>query len=142
MKTIIITRYQEERKQTLGSLIVKDCDNEVIFECFTLELPDRGNENEISRIPAGDYLAVKHESPKFGDTMWLQDVPNRSEILIHAGNFYDDTLGCILVGESITDIDGDGVRDVTNSRKTLENLLNLIKKDIITVHINNSYEKI
>lgn len=139
MKTIIINRYEEEDKQTIGELILKDMNGKEIFTCKTLELPWRDNEVKISRIPAGDYLAVKHNSPKFGDCFWIQEVPDRTEILIHRGNFHKDTLGCILVGKKLADIDGDGYRDVTASRNTMEELLNLVDTDIVTVHINNVF---
>lgn len=139
MKTIIIDRFQEEEKQTLGELRLKDKHGEVIFECYTLELPWRDNERNVSRIPKGEYLASQHVSSKFGDCIWIQNVPNRSEILIHKGNFHDDTLGCILVGEDIADIDGDGYRDVTNSTETINKMLSFIEKDLFTVHINNNF---
>lgn len=38
-------------------------------------------------------------SPKFGNTYELADVPGRSHILFHKGNQGKDTKGCILVGE-------------------------------------------
>lgn len=139
MNTIIINRYQEEDKQTIGELILKNRDNEEPFTCHTLELPWRANAKNTSRIPEGEYLAVKHVSPKFGACLWIQEVPNRTEILIHRGNFHKDTLGCILVGKNLTDIDGDGYRDVTHSRDTLKKLLEEIDRDIVTVHINDVF---
>lgn len=139
MKTLVIDRFKEENKQTVGELTVKDESNKEIFTCKTLELPWRDNAKNISRIPEGDYMGIKHVSSKFGETIWIQEVPNRSEILIHAGNFHRDTLGCILVGKTFTDIDGDGYRDVTQSRDTLNKLLDLIQKDIVTVHINDVF---
>lgn len=139
MKTLVIDRFEEENKQTIGELTVKDRSNKEIFTCKTLELPWKNNAKYVSRIPEGDYIAIRHTSPKFGKTIWIQEVPNRTEILIHAGNFHRDTLGCILVGKNLTDIDGDGYRDVTNSRDTLNKLLDLIEKDIVTVHINDVF---
>lgn len=139
MNTLVIDRIEESDEQTIGKLRLRNCNGEVIFDCYTLELPWKDNERNISRIPAGEYFAAKHKSPKFGDTIWIQNVPNRSEILIHKGNYKKDTLGCILVGQDLVDIDGDGYKDVTNSSKTIEKLLTLLNKEILTVHINNIF---
>jgi hypothetical protein len=53
------------------------------------------------------------------------DVQGRTYILIHAGNLYTHTLGCILVGEDFLDINDDGYPDVTNSGATLQKLRDL-----------------
>jgi len=112
-------------KQTLGVL----CDESTAWACCTLELPWRSNARRESCIPpapgqdAVEYEARRHDSPTFGDTLWLPEVEGRSEILVHAGNYVSDTLGCILVGRQFTDLNGDGRTDVTNSRATLEELL-------------------
>lgn len=79
---------------TLGACFINGT-----FLCFSLELPWKGNEKEVSCIPAGIYKAVRHTSPKFGETYLLLDVPNRSEIIFHAGNSIADTEGCILLGD-------------------------------------------
>lgn len=139
MKTIDIERTKETDTQTTGKLKLKDMNGKVIFECYSLELPWKDNKRNESRIPEGSYFAAKHNSPKFGKTIWLQNIPDRTEILIHKGNFNRDTKGCILVGTDLVDIDGDGNKDVTNSSRTLEKLLNLIEKDILIVHITNFF---
>lgn len=134
---IVITRFKQDNYQTKGILQVFK-DDEVIFECKTLELPWKDNALNISRIPSGSYKFIKHSSPKFRNSFWIQNVPDRSEILIHYGNYKRDTEGCILVGESFFDIDGDGHRDVTNSKKTINNLYNIIG-DISTIIIKDNY---
>jgi len=112
-------------KQTLGVLRHKPSD----WTCCTLELPWDGNENRRSCIPPGPtsasmkYGARVHESKRYGTTLWLPDVEGRSEILVHAGNYISDTLGCILVGRHFRDLDGDGSTDVTSSAETLEELI-------------------
>lgn len=64
----------------------------------------------MSCIPTGTYKALRHVSPRFGETFQLQDVPGRSEILFHKGNIDDDTHGCILVGEQFNPVNGeDGI---------------------------------
>ena len=124
----LIRTYQDDY-QTQGELNVIQ-DNSILFSCVTLELPWRNNERRISRIPNGIYPVFKHTSPKFGNSLWIQDVPNRSEILIHVGNYNRDTLGCILVGDRFIDIDGDGHKDVTNSRNTINKLYSIVLDEL------------
>ena len=124
-----LTRFKQDNYQTLGELTLYRTFTPV-FTCKTLELPWRDNTPFKSRIPSGIYPVVKNISPKFGKSLWIQEVPYRTEILIHRGNFFYDILGCILVGENYYDIDGDGHVDVTNSRKTINKLYNLIEGDI------------
>ena len=100
-----------------------------------MELPWIDNKRRISCIPEGQYKAVKHVSPKFGDCLWIKDVPNRSEILVHKGNYNKDTLGCILLGAKLKDINKDGLKDVTSSENTIRTLLKLIEGQEIDVEI-------
>ncbi len=119
--TARLTRLTSNEVQTTGELVVSDKGSEV-FRCKTLELPWRDNNINISHIPAGTYTTVKRTSDKYGRHFHLLNVPGRSMILIHAGNYYTDTRGCILVGQDLTDINADGFRDVTSSRLTLGKL--------------------
>lgn len=51
-------------------------------------------------IKTGTYKAAIYESPKHGRTViLLKDVPGRTYIEIHQGNYLKDTEGCILVGK-------------------------------------------
>lgn len=105
---------------TLGRLSVGG------FQCFTLELPWLDNQRGKSCAPAGKYKAFKRNSPKNGLVFELRDVPNRSNIQCHAGNYTRQIEGCILVGSSIAFLDGDSIPDVTNSKATLDKLLSLL----------------
>ena len=77
------------------------------FFCKTLELPWRNNQRSISCIPSGEYIVKIRQSPKYGSVYWVTSVPNRSWILIHAGNVAGDVKkgfrthvnGCILLGK-------------------------------------------
>ena len=112
--------------QTIGDVYVYDEKNRLKYRCVSLELPWLQNQRRVSCIPAGTYNVIKHPSPKFGNSFWVLDVPGRSEILWHHGNFKDDTLGCILPGRNFKDMDNDGNVDVTSSRITMRSLYTIL----------------
>ena len=82
--------------------------------CWTLELPNKDG-LPGSCIPQGTYPVTAQMSPRFGRSMpHVQDIPNRSHILIHWGNTAEDTEGCVLIG---------GTRDtdfIGNSRQIFD----------------------
>jgi hypothetical protein len=89
--------------------------------CFTLELPNKENQKNISCIPEGEYKFSRYDSPKFGKCFRISDVKDRSDILIHTGNFLKDTHGCILVGKSVSIKDNN--ISVLESRSALNSLI-------------------
>lgn len=119
-----IHRRDFQSKQTLGEFRLENY-GKTLFECKTLELPWLNNAQQKSCIPAGKYQVVTRFSPKFKNHFHVLDVPGRTWILIHSGNYHTDILGCILIGDRLIDINGDGFRDVTNSKNTLHQLLQL-----------------
>lgn len=123
-----IKRIDYSDKQVLGELTVDG------FACKTLELADKENQRRISCIPKGTYKVIKRFSAKYGNHFWIQNVPNRSMILIHQANYHFQLLGCIAVGEKHTDINKDGYRDVTSSVATM-NKLNQILPNEFTLKI-------
>tara|TARA_R110002049_G_C9175744_1_gene562616 strand:- start:12904 stop:13311 length:408 start_codon:yes stop_codon:yes gene_type:complete len=135
MKAILI-RLSNEKKQTLGSLQIFDGTNK-IFECHTLELANKDNQRSVSRIPEGTYKCVARISDKYSRHFHVTKVDDRSLILIHAGNYHTHTRGCILVGKSLLDINGDGYRDVTNSKTTMNELnsLNMDSFDLTVISL-------
>lgn len=122
----LIERYDEDVKQALGRLYVLYPDNSTRYACDVLELPWMDNQRNISCIPVGTYQVVKHLSNKFGQCFWVQDVPGRSEILIHRGNYHTDIRGCILPGTDLRDINKDGLLDVVHSQDAMDDLLRLL----------------
>lgn len=114
MKTIEIERIEETPLHILGIVRV---DGVVVG--ITLENPWKDNQRNISCIPAGEYTAVKHTSPKFGDTYHINNVPGRSEIIFHAGNTTSDTAGCVLLGLGFGGNNKSGMRVITNSREAV-----------------------
>lgn len=68
--------------------------------CVTIELPWLDNAHDISCIPEGEYKFKRHDGAKWKHVWEILDVPDRENILIHAGNSMHDVLGCIAVGTS------------------------------------------
>lgn len=92
----------------------------------TLERPWRDNRRGESCIPPGDYTCVRVNSPKFGPTWMVMDVPERSEILFHAGNVFTDSHGCILVAERYI-VWQDGGCAIADSRVGMAELMSLTR---------------
>lgn len=84
---------------------------------LTLEDPWNNNAPFKSCIPIGHYHCRRINSPKFGDTFEVVNVPGRSHILFHAGNTWEDTEGCILLGSRWDQVDGKTV--IRDSRAAL-----------------------
>lgn len=138
MKLLLTRTYQLEN--TLGQIDVISDENEsgertVVETFFSLELPWQNNARGISCIPLGTYKVKRHVSPKFGKCFWLQDVPDRSEILIHPANYTRQLRGCIAPGLTHADLDKDGQLDVISSRKAMQELLkyNITEIEIIEI---------
>ena len=91
-----------------------------IVLCHTLELPWRSNDKNVSCIPEGSYSAIKSLSPRFGQCIYLRDVPARSGILIHVGNSVADTRGCVLVGLDTND------KNVIHSKLAMDKILSAL----------------
>ena len=75
--------------------------------CVTLDPPDRGNQHNVSCIPDGVFLCRRVESPRFGTTYQVMEVPDREHILFHTGNLVTDTQGCILLGRNYGWLEGE-----------------------------------
>jgi len=129
LKPIIeLIRLEENfRYGTFGVLKI----NKEVF-CVTLEPPDILNEQNISSIPAQQYECRKHMSPRFGNTFEVSNVPGRTEVLFHAGNFARNTWGCILLAQHFGKIQSDRV--ILNSGATFERFMALMK-DVNVFHL-------
>lgn len=52
------------------------------------------------KVPTGIYNCTRFKSPRLGYELFqLQNVPGHDGIDIHKGNFNEDSIGCILLGE-------------------------------------------
>jgi hypothetical protein len=112
--------------QTLGELVIGT------FKCKTLELAWKDNASKISCIPEGVYQVVPRHSAKYGRHLHITNVPNRSFVLIHWGNYagsinpktgQSDIKGCVLVGSAMADINKDGILDIVNSKPIFAGLM-------------------
>lgn len=122
-----LKRMDKLDDRILGSLTVYS-DNESTDFC-TLELPYKNNQRNVSCIPCGKYKVSKRFSEKYGNHFKVENVPNRSDILIHVGNYPSDTRGCILIGTDIRDINADGKNEVVNSKFAMKRLLTILKHE-------------
>lgn len=98
---------------TIGKLYIDDK-----FECYTLEdekrdvkvrhetaIPEGTYEIKL-RTFGGNHAKYKEKFDFHRGMLWLQDVPNFSDILIHIGNTDDHSSGCLLVGEQADEQNG------------------------------------
>jgi hypothetical protein len=137
MIDVFMERYYRGGDCTLGRLWAE---GELIN---TLELPWLENEPNISCIPEGTYEVEMTYSPKFKKNLWLiKDVPNRSGIRIHTANYVSQLRGCIAPGLGVHDLNGDGILDVTNSKKALSILNDVLPdKFILDILWNRTLEQ-
>ena len=119
---LLIIRDEFTDKSIIGKLFLNG-----EWLCDTLELPYRDNQRSISCIPAGLYKVRLRTARESATRNYLhllvEDVKDRSHILVHIGNFPKDTKGCILVGI------GREQDFVKNSRLAME----LLMKEIVNL---------
>jgi len=128
---LTLTRYLVADYGSFGQLIGPDG-----VLCATLENPWLNNRMSVSSIPTGTYTAnrcrisrqYRGDSPRFGNTFVVENVPGRSKILFHAGNTIKDTDGCILLGTYAKD------KRIISSRTALNRFL-AHTKDVDTFHL-------
>ena len=120
IERVDIIRIEQGREGTFGVLRINGQ-----AWCVTLEPPDYGNVENISCIPSGRYVCRKVESPRFGTTFEVVDVPGRSHILMHPGNLVEDTQGCVLLGRQFGLLHGN--RGVLNSGRTFRDFMDYLR---------------
>lgn len=134
----VLTRFTTGLAGTPGIL---HCVNGAIL--YTLELPWRENKRRASCIPAGLYeynFLPQTSSRKYKNVFYLQDVANRTGILMHNGNYLSHTKGCILIGTQTGIVDTEHA--VWSSRKGMEKLRSPSGFGLVTgsLLIKNSWE--
>ena len=124
MRKAILNRINDDGTQTLG-VITLLVDGDIVGQYKTLELTWKGNKTSISCIPKGWYKVVPYNSPSKGKVYLLEDVYGRTFVEVHSGNYHYQIEGCILVGDDYVRINNDEFYDVTNSKNTLNKIMNL-----------------
>lgn len=135
MKDVFLFRTTTSDQGTEGILATDG------FFCKTLELPWRENKSNISCVPSQEYIVKIRQSPKYGKIFWLTNVPKRSYILIHSGNYAGDknkgfkthVAGCILIGMTHGFLNGQ--RAILNSRIILKKFMNFMNDEEFKLHI-------
>ena len=136
---LTVVRTQFGKDATNGMLLIDG-----VFECYTLE--DQYQAVKVMHetcIPEGTYnikfrrTGGFHEKYKkrYGNAHYgmlhLQDVPNFTYILIHAGNTDEHTSGCLIVGETQQDLDLSDDGFIGHSGKAYTKLYNKVAKDLL-----------
>ena len=112
---MILKRVIDSPSGTFGTLI-----HNGVPICVTLENKWMQNKPNISCIPPGSYQCELTVSPKYGKVFTVLNVPERTHILFHWGNWQENTKGCILVGTSYEVLDGKpGISASKNAFKKL-----------------------
>lgn len=110
IQSALLTRVQDDKRGQgcFGLLHTRG------FSCHTAELPWKNNAVQVSRVPLGTWTCVPRLSPRFGWTYHLSDIPGRTFILTHWGNYAGDSTrgwrthsnGCIILGANLAVLDG------------------------------------
>jgi hypothetical protein len=105
----------------------------------TIELPDRGNQPNLSCIPRGKYTLRLRHSPRYGNVYHVENVPGRTHILLHHGNYAGDktlgfhthSAGCILVGSKRGRLSGqNAVLASRSARRKLETRMKFLTTEL------------
>ncbi len=137
ISTVYVRRQQQHGKTTLGKLTI----NGITKSWFVLEPggPDSETAGSDQRIKAGTYQILPYSSKKYSGVYELQKIPGRSKILIHAGNYHENTESCLMPGKNW------GVSEekhyyVTDSKKALKEIFSAIESStLISVIITNEF---
>lgn len=134
-----LTRWAYAPVGTFGSLQIM-LDDEVGYECFTVERPWLNNERNVSCIPRGTYVLSLGFFHRGGYEVYeVQNVPSRSLIKIHKGNTMDDLKGCIAPGKGLGFINDKWA--VSSSAVALSSVMDVMDNtELSTIVIQNTDE--
>ena len=120
-----LVRYTRTEKAILGSLYLNGA-----FICYTLE-------NAVKAIPAGLYSIENSRSPKFGRELPLlfsDKVPSKRGVRIHAGNTYQNSAACVLVG-----MKRDDAKERIDESKDAEKMVTMLCRNVRSLAIVERY---
>ena len=127
MNRLLITRQSDDGVRTFGEASFLG------HEWVSLERPWLNNQDDISCIPTGTYIAQIYDSPTKGNVYLLQNVPGRSWVEIHAANWVHELLGCISLSMSRGFLNGEPAG--INSREAIKEFMGLAQGQPIEVVI-------
>ena len=120
-----LVRYTRTETAILGSLYLNGA-----FICYTLE-------NAAKAIPVGLYSIENSKSQKFGRELPLlfsDKVPSRRGVRIHAGNTYQDSAACVLVG-----MKRDDAKERIDESKDAEKMVTMLCRNVRSLAIVERY---
>lgn len=120
-----LVRYNRTETAILGSLYLNGA-----FICYTLE-------NSVKAIPTGLYSIENSRSPKFGRELPLlfsDKVPSRRGVRIHAGNTYQDSAACVLVG-----MKRDDAKERIDESRDAEKMVTMLCRNVCQLAIVERY---
>ena len=120
---IVVNRILSNEHKTLSECTLLE-HGIPIMEFKGIELPWLNNKRNVSCIPENLYRAVAVRRASFPHkyAIWILDVPQRSQIMIHTANYARQLLGCLAPGRGFKDIDNDGIIDVYSSQDVMDEL--------------------
>ncbi len=122
MKIIRIERVFQNENKTLSECAIMQ-GRSILTTFVGIELPWQGNQPNVSCVPPGMYRAFAVKRASNGRyAIWLQDVKNRSQVMIHTANFVRQLRGCLAPGREWKDIDNDGILDVIRSAEVMREI--------------------
>lgn len=133
-----LKRIKQKGETTLGKLTIEGGSK----SWFVLEPagPDSIVEGSDKRIKSGTYNLAPYSSGKYPNVYELQNVPGRTFILIHAGNYHKDTLGCLLPGKAWGSV-SETHYYVSNSKAALKEIFSeILTYDSASINISNQLE--
>lgn len=121
VKAYLLRQYFKDH--TTGVFTAIDDAGNLLFSCCVLELPWKDNQRKISCIPEGEFVVHRRWTKRFKWHYHIEEVPDRTYILQHPGNYTSDIEGCQLPGEKFANLNGDKIPDILNTRATLDKML-------------------
>jgi len=119
----IVELIRLEENYIYGTFGIIKINKKVFSVC--LEPHDELNKTSKSSIPAQQYDCLRYSSDRYPDTFQVMNVPDRHKILFHAGNFAENTEGCILLARKFGVIKSG--RAILNSGETFKQFMEIME---------------